>query len=214
MVKLWPIRLALHLQITSAGFRVGGERGGVAGPHDVALLDDHVTVGELGDRLKMLVDQQDRLALALEPRQALPDLGAEQGGETLGRLVEHEELWIGHQGAADRQHLLLAAGELIAHMAEALAKPWEERIDPIERPARRILRARRGGRDQILLDREGRKDLPAFGNEAEPGLGDAVGLKTDQRQAVEGYGAAVRAQKAHDAADGRGLAHAVAAEEG
>ena len=47
----------------------------VAGPHHVALLDHHMAVGDLGQRIEVLVDQQDRLALALEPREARPDLG-------------------------------------------------------------------------------------------------------------------------------------------
>ena len=37
---------------------------------------------------------------------------ADERRQALGRLVEDQQLRIGHQRAADRQHLLLAAGEL------------------------------------------------------------------------------------------------------
>ena len=45
-----------------------------------------------------------------------------QRRQALGRFVEDEELRVGHQAAADRQHLLLAAGELVAHVAAALGE--------------------------------------------------------------------------------------------
>src|SRR5262245_44506674 len=65
------------LQIALPHRRIGGERGRAAGPHRVALLDHHVAVGDAGERLEVLVDEQDRLALGLEPAETRPDLGAD-----------------------------------------------------------------------------------------------------------------------------------------
>ena len=42
------------------------------------------------------------------------------GAKSLGRLVENEQVGIGHQRAADGEHLLFAAGELVP----AVGKPF------------------------------------------------------------------------------------------
>ena len=78
-----------------------------------------MAVGDRDQRLDILVDHQDRLAGLLQPRQALPDFLPDQRRQTFGRLVENEQPRIGHQRAADRQHLLLAAGQQIAHLVGA-----------------------------------------------------------------------------------------------
>ena len=45
--------------------------------------------------------------------------------KALGRLVHQDQLGIGHQGAADRQHLLLAAAQRAARMIDALGELGE-----------------------------------------------------------------------------------------
>ena len=54
-----------------------------AGPHHVALLQDHVAIGQADERAHVLVDDQDGLPLAFEPCEALPYLGADQRGRVL-----------------------------------------------------------------------------------------------------------------------------------
>ena len=44
----------------------------------------------------------------------------DDGGETLERLVEEEQRGVGGQCTGDCEHLLLAAGELVAHVCPAL----------------------------------------------------------------------------------------------
>src|SRR4051812_13612433 len=109
---LYPEIALLHL-----GARL--ERCGVAAPDHLALLEHEVAVGELGQRLDLLVDDDDRQASAFQRVQPGPDLLAYDRREALGRLVEDEEARIGHERAADRQHLLLAAGELRAAVRQA-----------------------------------------------------------------------------------------------
>ena len=46
--------------------------------------------------------------------------------ETLERLVEQDDARIEDQRAADREHLLLAAGELVAEIAPALGQPRKQ----------------------------------------------------------------------------------------
>src|SRR5260221_12130164 len=100
---------ASHPEIAPPDAFIFAQRRRIPLPDDAALLDDVMAVGDPGERREVLVDDQDGEAERLEAREAAPDLGADQRRQTLGRLVEDEKPRIGHQGAADRQHLLLAA---------------------------------------------------------------------------------------------------------
>ena len=70
------------------------------------------------------------------------------------RLVQQHQRRIGHQRARDRQHLLLAAGQLIAHVAAALGKTRKQLEDGVEIPG-----ARPRGDGEVFLDRQRRKYL-------------------------------------------------------
>ena len=88
----------------------------------------------------MRIDRPSRLRAA----SPLPDLLADQRRQPFRSLVEHQQLRIGHQGAADRQHLLLAAGDLVAEIARG-ARPAAARRRRRARASRRW-RLPRGGR--------------------------------------------------------------------
>src|SRR5439155_17229569 len=64
---------------------------GRSAPDDLALLEDVVRVRDARQRRHVLVDQQQRLAARLEPLDAAPDLGADQRGQSLRRLVQDEQ---------------------------------------------------------------------------------------------------------------------------
>ena len=94
------------------------------------------------------------------------------GARPFGRLVEDQQARIGHQRAADRQHLLLAAGKLIAHAVIAFGQPGEQVIDLGERPICAVAFDRR--RQQIFAHGKVRKNLPAFRHQTDTALGDLV----------------------------------------
>src|SRR6266571_2417402 len=122
---------------------------------DAAMLHDVVAVGDRRGEAEILLDQQDGKPLRFERPDGLADLLDDDRGEALGRLVEQEEPRAGPQDAADRQHLLLAAGELGALAAQALLDVREQVVDALERePARPHLRRQQ----QVLLDIEARED--------------------------------------------------------
>ena len=56
--------------------------------------------------------------LALQPDQQIDDLGARRRIERRGRLVEHDQLGAGDDGAADADALLLAGAELGRELVE------------------------------------------------------------------------------------------------
>src|SRR5215469_7401856 len=103
----------------------------------------------------MLLDQeQSEIILPLQAIEAGEQCVDDDGREPFERLVHQEERGIAHQGAADGEHLLLAAGELIAAVAPPLGEPWEEVVDARERPA-----AWTRGHEEILLERQRGEDL-------------------------------------------------------
>ena len=92
------------------------------------------------------------------------------------RLVEHHQLRRAHQAAADREHLLLAAGERAGRLPAALGQHRKQRKHPFE--IARALRARarqHRAHVEVFRDRERRKNLAAFGDLADAEIADRDG---------------------------------------
>ena len=85
------------------------------------------------------------------------------GARPEARFVEHQQFRLGHQRAADRQHLLLAARQVAGLGAGALGKPRKPRKGPLDQPLHAAAVAMHRGRgEQIFLRRQLREDAPAF----------------------------------------------------
>src|SRR5213083_337902 len=181
-IQLTPVSLS-HAQVAVMDVLAGPELGRGAAPDDLALLEDVVRVGDPRQRGQVLVDQQDRLSARLEVLEAAPDLRPDERGEPLRRLVTDEQARVRHEGAADREHLLLAAGERAPEDALPGRELGEEVEDLLDRP--RVGVAVRRGRDQVLTHREVREDLTALGHEADPGPRHAVRREAVNRPALE-----------------------------
>ena len=148
----------------------------------------------------------------LQRGEATPDLGAHQRRQALGRLVEDQQARIGHERAADREHLLLAARQLRAEIALALAQPREQRVHAIERP-----RLARPSTRRLVATRFSRtvsvgKICRISGTRPMP----ACAIRYDGQSPIawpsNSHAARVRRQHAEQAAHGGRLAHAVAAD--
>src|SRR5207302_11520213 len=72
-----------HIPVLHVGGARQFRRG--AAPDDPAPLDEIMPVGDAGEHVDVLVDQQDGKPGALELPEASPDLGADQRREPLGR---------------------------------------------------------------------------------------------------------------------------------
>ena len=92
------------------------------------------------------------------------------------RLVEQQQLRDGHQRAADRQHLLLAAGQRAPGLLLALLEDGEEREDPVNvlREPSLSLRAIRAHLEVLRTLMRGKMPAP-FRRLARPRLDDLVG---------------------------------------
>ena len=113
--------------------------------------DGDVVGNGRGDADILLDDENRHVAFLAEADQHLLDLRDNDWRQALGRLVHDEEMRIGDQRAGNRQHLLLAAGQLSAARASPLGEAREGVVDALDRPGAAV---QRGGHAQVLVDRQ------------------------------------------------------------
>src|SRR4051812_4374698 len=91
------------------------------------MFHDKIAVCDRRRETEVLLDQEDGEALLLKRADSFSDLIDDDGRQSLGRFVEQKQARARSQDAADREHLLLAAGQLGALAAEALGNIREQR---------------------------------------------------------------------------------------
>src|SRR5262249_17025335 len=117
---------------------VGGKIGARPVVDHRAALDDRRAVSDAEHLLRVLLDQDRRRAfVADDAPQRQQQLLDQDRSEALERLVEQDDARIEDQGAADREHLLLAARELVAEIAAALLRPPKSLLDAAPGPPTR-----------------------------------------------------------------------------
>src|SRR6266851_4855691 len=118
------------LEIGGAHLAVGEELAPGAGERDLPGLHDIAAMGEPQGMVRVLLDQEHRdLLLLVDLADHFEDLLDDERREAERGLVEQQEARPTHQRAADRQHLLLAAGERAAALALAPLEDGKERED-------------------------------------------------------------------------------------
>ena len=144
----------------------------------------------------------------------MPDLGPNQRGEAFGGLIEHQQAGVGHERAANRQHLLLATGEVGPQVTASLLQARKQRIDPLQGPGLRAAQpvVRRG--DQVLVHREVGKHLSLLRHQANAQAGDLVGGQPGDVLAGKHNAPATGRPDAHDGTHGGGFTHAIAPQHG
>src|SRR5215510_8207687 len=177
--------------------------------HDPALAHEIDVIGDAEREGQILLDDEDRRTTGLELPDDASELSDQERRQPLGRLVHQEDVGIADQRAPAGQHLLLAARELVATIAQTLTQPGKEVERPREAPARAV--AGPLADRQMLADRERREDAAALRHQAHPAARDLVGRQTRDVLAAQQDAAAARRREADDRAHERGLADAVAA---
>src|SRR5262249_22011756 len=143
---------------------VAGELAGRALAHNASVLEYVGTSGNGKGRSRVLLHQQNRRAGLLDGADRVKDLDLQAMGNTHRRLVEKEQHGLTHQGAADREHLLLASRQRARLLTTALLEDREQAID-----SRKIARdavpvaAQVGAQHQVLEHAELGKDSAPFG---------------------------------------------------
>src|SRR5664279_547932 len=169
-----------------------------------------MTVGELAQRLHILVDDDDRKSCFFQTLQRGPDFLANARSEPFGCLIQDQEVRIGHERSSNRQHLLLAARELIPAIGRAFAQDWKQIENAVLRPWHiRFLALLR--HQQILANREVGEDLAALRHQTQAEAGDAMRRQTVNPLSPESYLSTVWLNEPHQRANGCRLAHAIAA---
>ncbi len=161
------------------------------------------------------VDDQRGDAVCADLADDAPDLGHDQRRQAFGGLVQDDQLRVRHQRAADRQHLLLAAGQLRAQVgrgAPSAAGRSAARARSVQ--SSRPSRPRRAAITRFSRTRQVREHAAAFGH---VGHAQARHLVRPGPRACPGRTAGCCPSRCvtwpEQRADQRALAHAVAAEQ-
>ncbi len=214
VLVIWWLGAGLGFaEVGSADGVVAAEFGAGAGDGDLAGFDDVSAVGDFECHEGVLFDEEDGGAFASDFLDGLEDGFDEDGGEAHGGFVEEEEAWARHEGAADGEHLLFAAGEGAAGLAEAFLEAGEEAVDAVEVLLDGVV-AGVGAHEEVFVDGEAVEDAAAFGYVGESEADDGVGLEAVDALAGEGDLAGSWADDAGDGAEGGGFAGTVGADEG
>src|SRR6516165_5389546 len=121
-------------EIAMHDFRLGLEFVGCTRMYDGALLHQKHVRTELECGFDILLDQQDRHAFLIDAVNFAPDLRYQPRHDPFGRLVKNDKARAHHQAAADRQHLLLTAGECVTGLLQSfleLGKTGKDIVLPV-----------------------------------------------------------------------------------
>src|SRR5262245_38380988 len=127
-----------HAEMGCQFIRTAGELGAVTGEDDAPAFQNNGPIRKREDLACFLLDHDRRQPFATDDfAQDVQQLINDDRRETLQRFVEQQQGRVGHKRAGDRQHLLLAARELIAHAGTTLRQTGEQTIYGIDVPASR-----------------------------------------------------------------------------
>ena len=186
---------------------VAGQLAGRDDPAHPPIDHDRDVLGDGRRDPDILFDEEDGdIALRRERREQLLELGDDEGGEPLGRLVEHEEPRVLEEGARDGEHLLLAARELSAPVPAPLREPREHLVHPFHGPRA----AAPSCEAQVLVHGEVRPEAPSLGGVGDAPGGHLVGGEPGDVPALEADRAPPHREEPHDRVAQGGLPHAVA----
>ena len=191
------------------------EVGGGTVEADLALLQEDGALGERDGDVHRLLDEHDGGAGLVDRPHDAEELFDDDRRQTEAELVDHEQLRLEDEGLPEREHLLLAAGEVAGLLVEALAQHREEAEHllgdlghvlglVLVHPRRQL---------QVLGHGQGGEHALAAGHEHHA-LGHRLGgsLAGDV-VAVEHDGAAARSGQPRDRGEQRRLAGAVGAQQ-
>ena len=178
--------------------------------HNTAALQHEGVLRQPQGDVGVLLHQDEGVcAFAGHPPDRCGELFDHDRRQTFEWLIEQQQRRISHKRAGDRQHLLLAAGELIAEIAPAFGEPREQVVHIAELPAP-IAR----GHGEIFLDAERREDFAFLRDPTNAAKRAAMGWISGDVAAAPENAAATDVRIAHDGQEQRRLADTVSSEYG
>src|SRR5881396_4143900 len=216
-----PLADAGEPQVELLDVLVLADRPGVAVEDDASVLHHVAVLSEPERHRGVLLREQDSDArLAVHATDDLEDLVHQHRRQPHRGLVEQHELGPGHERAADRHHLLLAARDVAGLDLAPLRQPGKVAIHELELPLRRVaVLPRVAAREEVLLDREVLEDVPALHHLDDSTLDDLGRVLPVDRQCLEldralRHVTALGPEQPGDRLQGRALPGAVGPEEG
>src|SRR5262245_1092833 len=165
--SLNPVDEASHTEIDASDLLVVGERPRVALAHDAPVFQ-HVDLLGDGERAAgILLHQQHGGAGPLDGPDRLEDFHLEALCDADGGLVQEQQQWRAHEGAPDRQHLLLASREGIGLLAGARLEDGKQRMHLVEIARHGVpVGAQIAAEQEVLGDAELREQAAPLGTVA------------------------------------------------
>jgi hypothetical protein len=107
----------------------------------------------------------------------MPDVLPNQRRQSFGGFVQDEQMRVGRQCAPNGQHLLLATGDLVAHVLPALLEAWKQVIYTLQRPGVLAVVTVCAKRSEVFFDRQVGKYHAALRHDRDAHSPDAVGAQ-------------------------------------
>src|SRR5438093_160822 len=216
-----PLADAGEPQVELLDVLVLADRPGVAVEDDTPVLHHVAVLSEPERHRGVLLGEQDGDArLTVHAADDLEDLVHQHRRQPHRGLVEQHELGPGHERAADRHHLLLAARDVAGLDLAPLRQPGKVAIHELELLLGRVaVLPRVAAGEEVLLDREVLEDVPALHHLDDSTLDDLGRVLPVDRQCLEldralRHVTALGPEQPGDRLQGRALPGAVGPEEG
>src|SRR3982074_2700640 len=157
-------------------FRISAKRRAGAAGQDAAGLDDVGSIRDLERAQRVLLGQQDRDAILVDPLDDVEDGVHHLRGQAQRWFVQEQELGLGQQSSRNREDLLLASRELSGEQVPPLTEDRELLHQSFNvAMSRAAVSPPPGAELEVLADRQTRRDLASFRDLDEALADDPVG---------------------------------------
>src|SRR6266581_985889 len=178
-----------------------------------APVHDEDPLAVVHDDVHVVLDDRDRLAHLLKPVDVVEQVLEQRPVDAGRRLVEQDQVRIGHEGPRELQELLLPVGEAPAVLG-AQGREVDERdelLGPLARDP--VGHPERGHREHVFENRHLPEDARDLERPRDALAEDLVGLEAGEVLSVVDHLAAVGLEEARQEVERRRLARAVGADE-
>ncbi len=180
----------------------------------MAVLQHVTAIGELQRLVGVLLDEEDGHSLFTQLFNGVEDLLNDNWRKTQRRFIQQQQARLAHQGAADRQHLLLTAGHGPRTLNTTLPQAREEFVHQLDTGLILVAVSEEAAHRQVLFHRHAREDATPFRDYRHRFTHDSGGLPVGDVFAIKHNPTAGGARVAAQGTEQRGFARAVSPNQG
>ena len=147
------------------------------------MTHDQASVRDVHGDGEFLLDQQHRQPAVTQGFQVVSNQRNNFWCQALGGFVDDDQVWVTHQGAAQGQHLLLAAREHAGLVVLPLFEAGEQAVHVLKRPAA-LLVASFLPQHQVLVHCQRGENVAVFGHIAQAKFGNLKRLAPQNLSAL------------------------------